>query len=117
MVTYLLDFHENIRFSKTLSEYKEQPYPMEKTIVVFPDPPKKMQVTPVGYSWNNNGIFLYPIFPEHYFPRISLGIFSEYTENILWGCPTNIPGTFICPVGSHLKRTKFLTVCLTRKGK
>ena len=28
MVTYLTDFHENIRFSKTLSEYQEQPYPL-----------------------------------------------------------------------------------------
>ena len=28
MVAYLLDFHESIRFSKTLGEYREQPYPI-----------------------------------------------------------------------------------------
>ena len=37
MVTYLLDFLENIRFSKTPSEYQEQPHPL----FVFLDPPKK----------------------------------------------------------------------------
>ena len=41
MVAYLLDFHEYIRFSKTLSKYQEQPYPLEKTIHVFLDSPKK----------------------------------------------------------------------------
>ena len=78
MVTYLLDFHENIRFSKRLNEYQEQPYPLEKTAIVFLDPPKKCHVIFVGYSWNNQGIFLYSIFPEHYFgifPRISFGTF------------------------------------------
>ena len=33
MFPYFLDFHENIRFSKTLSEYQEQPYPILKTTV------------------------------------------------------------------------------------
>ena len=41
MVPYFLDFHENTRFSKTLNEYQEQPYPIEKTAIVFIDPPKK----------------------------------------------------------------------------
>ena len=41
MVSYLLDFHENISFSNTLNEYQEQPHPTEKTTVVFHDPPKK----------------------------------------------------------------------------
>ena len=41
MVPYFLDFHENIRFSKTISEYQEQPHPTEKTNIVFFDPPKK----------------------------------------------------------------------------
>ena len=59
MVIYLLDFHENIRLSKTLSEYHEQPYTLKKTTIVFLDPPKKMRVTFVGYLWNNQGIFLY----------------------------------------------------------
>ena len=42
--------------------------------VVFINPSKKVDVTFVGYSWNNQGIFLYSIFPEHYlgiFPGIS----------------------------------------------
>ena len=77
MVTYLLNFHENIKFSKTVSEYHEQPYPLEKTTAVFFDPPKKMQITFVGYSWNNQGIFLNSIFPEHYF-----GIFPDFIGNI-----------------------------------
>ena len=33
MVLYLLDFHENIRFSKTLNEYQEQLYPIQKTTI------------------------------------------------------------------------------------
>ena len=41
MVTYFLDFHENIIFLKTLSEYEEQPQPVEKTTIVFLDPPKQ----------------------------------------------------------------------------
>ena len=39
-VTYLLDFHENIVFSKTFSVDQEQPYSLEKTTIVFLDPPK-----------------------------------------------------------------------------
>ena len=92
MVTYLLDLHKNIRFSKTLSEYQEQHYSLEKTDIVFLDPPKKFHVIFVGYSWNNQGIFLYSTFPEHCF-RISLGIsngtFSEYNGNI-----HNVPRIF-----------------------
>ena len=106
MVTYLLDFHENIRFSKTLSKYQEQPYPLQKTAIVFLDPPKKIHVLFLGYSWNNQGIFLYSTIPEHYFgifPGISLGTFSEYTGNISWECSTNIPRTCICSVGMSLR--------------
>ena len=101
MVPYFLDFHENIRFSKTLSEYQEQPYPIEKTTIT------KRCVTFIGYSWNNQGIFLYSIFSEHYFrifPRFSLEIFSEYTRNISRECSTNIPRTCICPMGNGLVR-------------
>ena len=82
MVPYFLDFHENIRFAKTLSEYQEQPYPLEKTTIVFLDPPKKA-CNIVGYSWNSQEIFLYSIFPGHYFGTfsgISLGIFQIYWE-------------------------------------
>ena len=39
-VTNLLDFHENIVFSKTFSVDQEQPYSLEKTTIVFLDPPK-----------------------------------------------------------------------------
>ena len=60
-----------IRFSKTQSEYQEQPCPPEKTTIVFLDPPKKIHVTFAGYSWNIQGMFLYSVFPEHY-----LGIFQ-----------------------------------------
>ena len=47
-----------------------------------------------AYLWNNQGIFLYLIFLEHYFgilPGVSLGIFFEYTWNISWEYFTNIP--------------------------
>ena len=71
----MIRLHENIRFSKTHSEYQKQPYPLEKTILFFfLDPPKRMHVTFVGYSWNIQGTFLYSTFLEHYlgiFPGIS----------------------------------------------
>ena len=95
MIVYVLEFHENLM---TLGEYQEQPYPLEKTIIVFLDSPKKMRVTFVGYSWNNLGMLLHLIFPGHYFgifPGISLGPFSEYTENISWECSANIPRAYI----------------------
>ena len=98
MVTYLLDFYENIRFSKTLSEYPEQSYPLEKTAIVFLDPHKKCK----KHSQDIHGTF-----PKHFFgifPGIPLGIFSEYTGNISWKCSTNIPRTYICPVSSALKQ-------------
>ena len=41
-----------------------------------------MQETFLGYSWNNQGIFLYSIFPEH-FLGIFPGIPLEYFTNIL----------------------------------
>ena len=60
-----------------------------------------MIATYEGYSWNNQGIFLYLIFLEHYFGIITwtlLGTFSLYTENISWECSTNIPWIYIYPV-------------------
>ena len=108
MIPYFLDFHENIRISKTLSEYQEQRYPIEKTTIVFLDPPKKRKrATFVEYSWNSQGIFLYSIFPRHYFeifPRITPGIFSEYTGNFSRQFSTNTRQTYICPVGNGLVR-------------
>ena len=73
----------NIRFSKTLSEYKEQPYLLEKLTILFLDPPTKMRVTFVGYSWNNQGIFVYLIFPN---------IISEYSQEFHWELYPNIMG-------------------------
>ena len=106
MLPYFLDFHENIRFSKTLSEYQEQPYPLKKTTVVFLDPPKK--------ACNIRRIFMeqpgnFPIFsiPGTLFRNILrnfIGNFSEYTGNISRECSTNIPRTYICPVGNGLVR-------------
>ena len=103
MVTYLLGFDENIRFSMTLSEYQEHSYPLEKTAFVFLDLPKKFHVTLVGCSGNNRGVFLYVAFPKHYFrilPGISLETFSEYTGNISFECSTNTSRT----CGSFLSR-------------
>ena len=92
MVPYFLDFHENIRFSKTLREYQEQPYPLEKTPIVFHGPPKK--------ACNIHRIFMdepgnFPIFniPRTLFQNIlrnSLGIFP----NILGISQGNVPRIF-----------------------
>ena len=38
MIPYLLGLHENIRYSKTLNKYQEQPDPIEKTTIVFLPP-------------------------------------------------------------------------------
>ena len=80
--------------------YPEQPYPLEETTIVLLDPPKKMRLTFVGYSWNIQEIFLHSIFPEHYlgiFHRISKQTFSEYSRNISLECSTNIPQTYNFP--------------------
>ena len=37
------------------------------------------------------------------YPGVSQGTFSEYSGNISWGCSTNIPRTYICPVGCNWK--------------
>ena len=106
MVPYILDFHQNIRLIlKALSQYQEQPYLLEKTTIVFHDPPKNLRVTLIGYSWNSQGIFLYSIFPEHYFvqlTKISFGIFSQYTGNTSRKLSANIPRRYICLVGNDL---------------
>ena len=86
-----------LRLSKTRSECIEKLYPLEKTTIVFLDPPKKMYVTFVGYSWNIQGKFLYSIFPEHYFgnfPQNFIGnffqIFREYIMGMFHEYSTNI---------------------------
>ena len=80
-----------MRFSKTHSEY--QSYILGKTTIAFLDPPEKMHVTFVGYSWKIQGIFYIqysrniiwdysPEFLREFFsniPRIDVpGIFHEY---------------------------------------
>ena len=83
---------------KKLSKYQEQPYPVEKTNIVFLNPHlKKKRVKFVGYSWNSQAIFLYSVFLEHYFgifPSISLGIFFriywEHLKGMLHEYFTNI---------------------------
>ena len=106
MAPYFLDFHENIRLSKTLSEYQERSYPLEKTTIVFLDPPKKPS--------NIRRIFMrqpgnFPIFsiPGTLLGNILrnfIGNFSKYTGNISWECSTNIWQTYICPLGNGLVR-------------
>ena len=47
------------------------------------------QLTLVGYSWSNQGIFLYLIFPEHseYFPEL----YREFFPNILGTSHRDVP--------------------------
>ena len=107
MVPYFLDFHENIRFSKALSKYQEQPYPLEKTTIVFFDLPKKacnirriFMEQPGNFPiFNIHGTFLFRNILQNF-----IGNFSEYTGNISRECSTNTPRTFICPVGNSLVR-------------
>ena len=114
MVTYLLDFHENIRFSKTLSEYQEQPHPLLYLLIYLKKCMQHSQDihgTFREYSYIQctrnipQGIFVYSIFPEHSsgnIPQNSQGTFSKYSGNISWECSTNIPRTYICPVFSSI---------------
>ena len=98
MVPYLLDFHEYIRFSKSLSEYQEQPYPLEKTVNYC----ISCNISRIFIEKSGN-ILIFNIH-EHYFgifPRISQGIFSEDTGTIPGECSTNIPRTYIYGVGSE----------------
>ena len=90
MVPYFL---ENIRFLKTLREYEEEPYPIEKTTIAFHDPPKKKRVTFVRYSWNSQGIFLYSIFAGYYF-GISPEFHWEFFPNMLAIFQENVPQIF-----------------------
>ena len=118
MVPCFLDFHENIRFWKTLIQYQEQPYPIEKTNIVFLDPPKK--------AWNICSIFMEQsgsvpvfnipgtLFRECSYIQYSRNIISEnspefhwefssnvleYTGNISRERSRNIPQAYVCPVG------------------
>ena len=86
MLQYFLDFNENIRFSKTLTEYQEHPYPIQKTIIVFLDPSRK--------ACNICRIFMeqpgnIPIFN---FPR-----------TLFWNIPRNFMGKFFQTYWEYLK--------------
>ena len=82
MVPYFLDFHENIRFSKTLRGYQEQPYPLEKTTIVFPDLTKKAcDIRRIFMEEPGN-------FPMFIFPGQFFGIFFGISLGIF----PNIPG-------------------------
>ena len=106
MVPYFLDFHENIRFSKTLSEYQEQLYPTEKTIIVFLDPLKKACNIRRTFMEQPGNIPIFNI-PGTLFwniPRNFIGNFFRIYGNISRECSTNIPQTHICPVSGGLVR-------------
>ena len=66
----------------------------------------------MGHSGNIPAFIIPGTFPREYsyiqysgnilqgiFPAISKGTFFEYSGNISWECSTNIPRTYICPVG------------------
>ena len=87
----ILDFQRH-------SKYQEQVFSLEKTTIVFLDPPKKMHVLFVGYSWNIT------VFPEHYFGNICRNfignffrIFREYIMEMLREYSTNVhlPGGYM----------------------
>ena len=80
MVAYLLNFHENIRFSKTLGQNQEQPYPLEKN--VFLDPPKKNSCNICKLFMKKSGNI--PIF------NILQTFFSEYSPKFHWELLPNI---------------------------
>ena len=66
MVPYLLDFNEKLILETALTTTENY---YCTSIVTF-----------IGYSWNSQGAFLYPMFLEHYFrilPGVSLGIFRS----------------------------------------
>ena len=98
MVTYWLDFHENIRFPKVLSKYQEQPHPLLYFLIHLKN---GCNIRRIFMEQSRN--ILYSIFPEHYlgiFPRISEGTFQnilgihhwnvprifheQYSRNIIW---------------------------------
>ena len=100
VITYFylwrLNFHENIRFSKTHSEYLEQPYPRKKATIVFLHPPKKCtNIRRIFMEHSgNNPIFnipqtLFSNIPQNFtgnffwiFREYVMGMFHEYSTNI-----------------------------------
>ena len=91
MVTHLLDFHENIQFSKTLSEYQEQPYRLLDFLIHL-----KNACIICGIFMEQSGNIAIFDDPETLFGNITrnfIGNFLEYSGNIPWECSTNIPRT------------------------
>ena len=93
MVTYLLDFYENIRFSKTLSEYPEQSYPLEKTAIVFLDPHKKCKKHSQDIHGTIRG-YSYIQYSQKIFSEYSPEFHWEYFPNILGISHGNVPRIF-----------------------
>ena len=88
MVAYLLDFHENIRFSKTLGKYQEQPYLLEKTTNVFLDPSKKNACNIRRILMEQSGnipVFNIPGILFRNIPRNSIGNFFRIYWEYLMG--------------------------------
>ena len=90
MVLYFLDFHENIRFSKKLSKYQEQPYPIEKAAIVFLDSQKKaFYIHRISMEQPGN----IPIFniPGTLFWNIPRNFIGNFFPNILGTSQGNVP--------------------------
>ena len=91
MVPYLLDFHENIRFSKTLKKYQEQPYPIEKTTIAFLDLPKRAcNIHRIFMEQSGNiTIFNIPNIPRDFIGNF-LRMYWEYLKGMPHKDSTNI---------------------------
>ena len=117
MDTYLQDIHENMRFSKTLSEYQEQPYPLLYFLIHL-----KIQYSR-NIIWEYSSEFHRELFPNileiyhrnvprifhekysrniiwEYSPEFHRELFTKYSGNMSWECSTIIPRTYIFPMGS-----------------
>ena len=92
MVKYLLEFHKKIRFSKTLTEYQEQPYPLSYFLI---HPKKLCNICKIFMEQSEN-IFIFNIpgtlirnIPRnfignlfHIFWEYIMRMFHEYSLNI-----------------------------------
>ena len=82
---------------------QKQPSPLERTTIVFLYPPKIMRMTSAG---------IHGTVREYFYIQYSRNIISEYSAefnwklfpnklgNISWEFSTNIPRTYICPMGT-----------------
>ena len=99
MIPYLLDFHENIRLSKTLNEYQEQSHPIEKATILFLNPPKKSVITFVRIFMEQSGNV--PIFsiPGTLFRNIHRNFIGNFLRIYSRECSSNLSRTYICLAG------------------